>query len=98
MLLSARFATWKAKSKRSSGLLAGDVGLEPDDRLDPGLLRLLVEVDHPEHVPVVGDGHRLHARLRARFHQVREPDGAVEEAVERVQVQVSEVGWHRRAL
>ena len=75
-------------------LVAGDVRLESDDRLDAVLLRLLVEIDHPEHVPVVGDRDRLHPRLGARFHQIREADGAVEQAVEGMQVQMSEVGWH----
>jgi hypothetical protein len=73
-------------------LLTGDVRLEADHGLDAAFLGLLVEVDHSEHVSVVGDGHRLHPRLGAGLHQIREADGAVEQAVEGVQVQVSEVG------
>ncbi len=75
-------------------LLAGDVRLEADDGFDAVLLRLLVEADHAEHVAVVGDGHRLHARGGARLHQIGQADGAVEEAVEGVQVQVREVCGH----
>ena len=75
-------------------LLARDVGLEADDRLDAVLLRLFVEVDDAEHVAVVGDGHRLHAGVGAGLHEIRQADRAVEEAVERVQVEMGEVGGH----
>src|SRR5207245_6341504 len=50
-------------------LLARDVGLEADDGLDAVLLRLLIEIDDAEHVPVVGDRYGTHPGLRATFHQ-----------------------------
>ena len=77
-------------------LVAGDVRLEAEDGLDAVLLRLLVEVDDAEHVAVVGDRDRLHAGLGAGLHQIGQADGAVEQAVERVQVQVREVSGHGR--
>ena len=74
---------------------AGDVGLEADDRLDAVLLGLLVEVDDAKHVAVVGHRDRLHAGVRARLHQIGQADGAIEQAVERVQMEMREVGGHR---
>jgi len=38
------------------------VDLAADHRVQAGLLGVQVEVNHPEHVAVVGDGHRLHAQ------------------------------------
>ena len=73
-------------------LLRGDVGLDPEDRLDARLARLLVELDRPEHVAVVGQGHGGHLRLDRRGDHVVEAVGAVEEAELAVEVQVDEVG------
>jgi hypothetical protein len=73
-------------------LLAGDVGLHAEDRLHPGLLRLLVEVDGAVEVAVVGHGHRGHPLRLDGLEEVLDADRAVEERVERVQVQVDEVG------
>ena len=69
----------------------GDVGLAAEDRLDPVGLGRLVELDGAEHVAVVGHRHGLHPPLRDLRAQVRHPDGAVEQAVLGVQVQVREV-------
>ena len=67
-----------------------DVELAADDRLDAGLLAGLVEVDGPEHVAVVGDGQRPHARRQRLLHVVLDLGGAVEQRVVGVVVQVDE--------
>ena len=74
-----------------------DVGLAAEDRLHPVVLGLLVEVERAEQVAVVGDGHRLHAALEHLREQVVEADGAVEQAILRVQMQVRELGHARRS-
>ena len=57
----------------------------------PLLAAGVVEGDGPEHVAVVGDGHRLHAEAHALLDQLVDAAGAVEQAVLGVQVQVDEV-------
>ena len=79
----------------SHPFLARDVGLEADDGLDAVLLRFLIEIDHAKHVSVVGDGDGLHPRLLAGSHQIGQADGTVEQAVERVQMEMGEFGRHR---
>jgi len=69
-----------------------DVGLAAEDGLDAGVLGLLVEVDHAVHVAVVGERHRFHAVLLARLHEVGQTDGAVEERILRMQMQMRELG------
>ncbi len=71
-----------------AALGAGDVGLHADDGLDAGVLRLLVEVDGGEHVAVIGHGHARHPLLLHRLDEVLHPDGAIQEGVQGVQVEV----------
>ena len=71
---------------------AGDVGLHAQDGLHPGRPGVPVEVHGAEEVAVVGDGHGVHAPLLHRPGQVADADGAVEEGVEAVQVEMDEVG------
>ena len=69
---------------------ARDVGLHPDDRLDPGCLCRGVEIDRPVERAVIGDRERRHAEvLRARDEvaQARQP---VEKAVLAVGVEMDE--------
>ena len=47
-----------------AGDVGGEVGLDADDRLDPGRLGLRVELVGAEHVAVVGHRDRGHARAR----------------------------------
>ena len=74
----------------------GDVDLAADDRLDAGGHRLLVELDGAEHVAVVGDRQGRHAAFLGALDQVADLDGAVEEAVLAVQMEMDEIGvFHR---
>ncbi len=67
-----------------------EVGLDADDRLDPGRLRLLVELIGPEHVAVVGHRDRGHLQLGGPLGQLGEPGGTVEHGVLGVDMQVDE--------
>jgi hypothetical protein len=69
----------------------GDVGLDPDDRLDPLLGRRLPERDGAVERAVVGQGEGVEALLLGRIDEVRDPTETVEEAELRVDVQVREV-------
>ena len=52
------------------GDVGREVGLDADDRLDPGGLGLLVELVGPEHVAVVGHRHRRLAQLGGPLGQL----------------------------
>ena len=74
-----------------------EVGLDADDRLDPGRCGLLPELVGAEDVAVVGHRERRHAHPRGLGEQVVEPGRAVEHRVLGVHVQVDErVGALRR--
>ena len=68
-----------------------DVGLAAEDGLDPVLARALVEIEGPEQVAVVGDGHGLHAALEHAGEELVQPDRAIEEAVLGMQMQMGEL-------
>ena len=68
----------------------GDVGLHPDDGLQPFLPRPLVEVPGAEHAPVVGERQAGHLLLFRLANQVRQAVRAVEKGVLRVGVEVDE--------
>ena len=70
---------------------AGDVRLDADDRLDPLVLRGLVEGDRSVEGAVVGQGERIHALLGRRVDQLGDPSEAVEQAELGVDVEVGEV-------
>ncbi len=57
----------------------GHIDLTADDGLDPRRLTGLVEVHHPVHDPVVGDGHRLLAQLLHPVHQLFDAAGPVQQ-------------------
>jgi len=80
--------------------LGRDVGLEPDDRLDPVGLGLLVELVGPVEIAVIGDRHRRHLHLRTAGHQVGDSGRTVEHRILRMHVQVDErvLGISRPAL
>ena len=75
-----------------------DVGLDAQDRLDPGRLRLRVELDRAVKVAVIGHRDGGHAQLPHALHQPIDLDAAVEERVLGVQVQVNEAEAGRSAV
>jgi len=74
-----------------------EVGLAADDGLDPRLFRLLIKVDRPEDVAVIGHRDRRHLAALGLFHQLLDPHRPIEEGILGVQMKVNEgVGRHRR--
>jgi hypothetical protein len=71
-------------------VLVGHVELTADDRLDPGLVALLVEVQDAVHVAVVGDAHGRLSVLDGGRDHVADPGGAVEHRVLGVLMQMDE--------
>src|SRR5688572_29620914 len=67
-----------------------DVGFHPDDRLDPCLLRLLLELPGRVQIAVVRDRQRGLLELLRLGDQVIDSVGAVEEGVLRVTVEMDE--------
>ncbi len=72
------------------------VHLGADNRLHADLLRRLVELDCPEHVPVVGDCQGGHPELGRQLDHSLDARRAVEQAVLSVIMEVDEV--HVRGL
>ena len=73
------------------------VALAADDRFDAGLVGLLIKFHRPEHGAVIGDGHGFHAELPGPFEEPIDADGAVQQAVLGVDVEVNKPGesaWH----
>ncbi len=68
----------------------GDIRLASQNRLKARLLRPAVEVDRAEHVAVVGHCDRGHPLLADGLDQILDSDRAVEQRVERMQMQMSE--------
>ncbi len=69
-----------------------DVDLAAEDRLDALGAAGVVEGDGPEHVAVIGHGHRLHPELRHLVDELVDVARPVEEAVLRMEMKVNEVG------
>ena len=74
----------------------GDVGLVADDRLDAPLLALVVELDRAVEIAVIGDRAGIHAELLGLLDQRGNAIDAVEEAVVRVKVKVTELALGHR--
>ena len=70
-----------------------DVYLAADDRLDPGFLAGLVEVDRAVHDAVVGESDRGHVELGRSSHHRLDAAGAIEQRVLGVVVEVDEGFW-----
>ena len=64
------------------------VRFHADDRLDPGLLRRFVKIDHPEHRAVVGDRHGRHVQLLDTLDELLNIREAIEHGVFRVDVKM----------
>ena len=73
------------------------VGLDADDRSDPAVACLAVEVVGPEDVAVVGDRDGRHLLLDGGVQQLTDPGGTVEHGVLGVHVQVHERVGHTGA-
>jgi hypothetical protein len=73
-----------------AAVAGGDVGLHPQNRLDPLLPRGLVEGPRAEHAPVVGEREPRHLVLLGLSDQVVDAVGPVEERVLRVRMEVDE--------
>ena len=69
------------------------VELAADDRLDPGLQALLVEVDGAVHHAVIGDADRRHPEVGGLAHKAADPARPVEERELGVVVEVDEARW-----
>ena len=82
----------RAAARAVEAALVGDVSFAAEDRLDAGLFGALVEVDRAEEIAVLGRGHRRHAEVLHAGTQVGHVDGAVEEAVLSMEMQVDEIG------
>ena len=65
------------------------IDLTPDNGLNAGLGRLSVKLDHSEHVPMIGDGHGIHSQRLAFIQHPVNPNGAVQQAVFRVNMKVN---------
>ena len=72
----------------------GNIDLAPDDRLDSGLLRLVVELDRAKHRAVIGQCQSRHALLACGLEQVVDPRKAVEQRVGGVAVEMHEAICH----
>ena len=75
-----------------------DVRLDAQDRPDALLESFVVEGKRPEHVAVIGHGDRRHLELPDAAAQLSQPVGAVEKRILRVEVEMDEVGGHRRPI
>ena len=71
---------------------ARDVGLHADDRLDAGLLGLLVELDRAEHRAVISQRHRRHAEFDRLLDHARNRARAVQQRIVAVIMEMDEVG------
>ena len=69
----------------------GDVGLHADDRLDPLVLRGLVEGDRPVQGAVIGQGEAVESLGGRRIDEVRDPAQAVEQAELGVDMEVRKI-------
>ena len=78
--------------------VVGDVDLAADDRLDPLLPGLLVEVDRAGQRAVVGERDRGHLELGRPGREGGDAARPVEDRVLAVDVQVDEVGAHGTAI
>jgi hypothetical protein len=86
------FAFFRVLVQMTAG---GHINLASNDGFEVFGFRFLVEVDGPEHVAVIGDGYRRHTELGGALEQVIQANGAVEEAVLGVNVQMHErIGTH----
>src|SRR6266404_7386266 len=66
------------------------IRLAADDRFDPRLGRLLIKLDGPEKISVIGHSDRRHPEFRRPFHQLFRSHSAIEQRILGVEVEVNE--------
>ena len=81
-----------------AGGVVADVDLAADERLDPLLPGVLVELDGARERPVVGERDGGHLEFGSTRGQVRNPAGAVQDGELGVDVEVDELGGQGRAI
>ncbi len=70
----------------------GNIALAPQDRLDAAGEALLIELDRPEHIPVVGQGQGRHLKFLGLLYHLLQRNGAVQEAIVTVIMKMDKVG------
>src|SRR5262249_24509769 len=68
----------------------GHVCFIADDRVEAGLAAPLIELDGPVEIAVIGERQRVHALLFGAGDELRNPAGAVKQAVMAVAMQMNE--------
>jgi hypothetical protein len=75
--------------------LGGNVQLAADNRFNPILLGMLIEINGPKNIAMVSHGHRLHLVFLCFLEKIIETNSSIEEAVLCMNVQVDEIdGLH----
>ena len=69
----------------------GDINLAADDGFDALFPRRLVEINHPVHGAVVGDGEGGKFQFMGLVHQPVQPAGAIEQGILGVQMEMNKV-------
>ena len=95
---AASSVRWLRSTAPVGAAIVDQVGLEPEDRLDPVLAAGLVVLDRAVHDAVVGEPERRHAELRRALGHRLDLAGAVEQRVLAVDVQVDCRGAHRAII
>ena len=85
-----RFARWGGAIGPAFG---GDIRLETENRLDPGVAASLVKLQDAVHIAVIGQRQGRHAERLGSVDQRVDLAGAVEEGLVRVDVQMDK--WDR---
>ena len=78
-------------------MIVADVNLAAENGLDAEILAGRVEIGRAEHVAVVGDGAGGHAVILGAGAEILDADGAVQQAVFGMAMQMDEIG-HGRLL
>jgi hypothetical protein len=73
----------------------GDIDFTANDWFDACFLGRYVEINNAVHGPVVSDGKAVHTHLFGPGDKLRDAAHAIEQAVFGVDVEVSELPWHR---
>jgi len=76
----------------------GHIAFTTDNGIDPRFDALLIKLEHVEHGAVIGNGHRAHAEFSGTFKQLVDANGAVEQTVHGVHVEMNEILGRRSHL